>query len=92
MLWNVYLLDSECTRVNAEPYDAEQVSMLLESLDDVAMLILVRYDEGRGTKNAKGLELDQGPGCLGTGEARRQGPSVSGGRESGRALHEGSLP
>ena len=35
-MWNVFLIeDGECTKLNSEPYDTEQIAELFDQLDEV---------------------------------------------------------
>jgi hypothetical protein len=73
MMWNVYVCNGgSCDRINSQPYDSEQVAMLLETLNGVAMLLLLRYDGHGGDENGKVLELDNGASGLGDGQAERK--------------------
>lgn len=42
-MWNVYVVseDGECERVNAALYDAEQVAMFLEAMDEQVASVLL---------------------------------------------------
>lgn len=46
MLWNVYVVDQagECVKYNSEPYDSEEVAIVLETLDDVVSIQLIPID------------------------------------------------
>ncbi len=56
-MWNVYVIeDGGCERFNSKPYDTEQVAQLLDTIGDVAMVLLMRYDCSEGANHESDQE------------------------------------
>lgn len=60
MLWNVFVFaHGRCMQINSTPYDSEQVALAIDSIDDVATFMLMRYDGNREASDEGETLLDQ---------------------------------